>query len=424
VNLPQQHLPDEPDPGETRLLEQSASERFCFRFVVRGEKAGALLRLSVESLLRCHPRAEIVVVNANDEYSLHDLADEFAGEITVISVVPDDDEIARLVGRGSRTHLFYWRHSPQVLEALPASEKFAVYSDADIMYLRPMDLSSLVGPLSTGRIAAAVDESTITYYGRIGAFAAGPTGGLPAAGGGGPLLQAGLVFSNPLDDGGLYDRFWKLAVDAASAGHLPDLPYDDMCLLAALLGQGGPLWERLLPLGHEWNYITDGEKDPGVFGCAAHYGGHRAKALLLQQSEANRMSSFGSEKAECWGSLSSGDVEIKTLTRGTWPFHPAREGFEAWANTSPTPVSLPFALSWPAPPDAKRFTIRTTKADSGNASQDAMYFVYLDGRLADRFRASSAKAEQSVLCADIDVVSVVAVASNSEDQVFLEVSFW
>ena len=270
--------------GSISEWKRVASEWFQFRFVVRGDEAGALVVLAVESLRQCHPNVSIVLVNANDSPTLARAAFGSPPYLTILHIPPGEDEISRVAGRGSPQHLFYWRHSPQVLGALPSSGRYVVHADSDMFFLRPMNLRSLLGPLARGRIAATIDESSLEYYEALGAgTAASVATMLPGAGAGGPLLQGGLMITNPGDDGQIYDRFWAFAVNAARFGHLNDLPWDDMCILTALLGQGGPLWERLLPLGHEWDYISDAQKDPGIFGCVAHYGGRRAKAFILAQ---------------------------------------------------------------------------------------------------------------------------------------------
>jgi hypothetical protein len=240
--------------------DHAPARAFRFRFVARGEPTNTLVTSAVYSLKRCHPSVGVIVVDANDVPTLARTQFHDAGEFEVIHVVPEMDGVAKAVGRGSRRHLFYWRHSPQLIDALPQVDQFDVHSDADIIFLRPFDLRALLGPLEQGRIAAAIDESTLDYYQTVQALA-------PASGAqGGPLLQGGLVFRNPADDGGFYTRFWELAEQVAASGQLSDLPWDDMSILSMLLTQGGPLWERLLILGHEWNFISDANKDPGVFG--------------------------------------------------------------------------------------------------------------------------------------------------------------
>jgi len=385
------------------------SDQFHFRFIARGDKANALVGLAVKSLRRCHPHAEILVVDANDDPAVKAIHPDLIGDIALAHVPPEDDDVARVVGRGTRRHLFYWRHSPQLLGSLPTPPNFAVYSDADIIFLRPMDLASLVAPLSGGRIAAAVDESSIDYYGRLGALASGPASLLPAAGAGGPLLQAGLLFTNPANDGGFYDLFWQLSVDAAREGVIADLPFDDMCVVTAILGNGGPLWERLLPLGHEWNYITDAVKDPGVFGCAAHYGGHRAKAFVLDQRE--HMFPATSTDSIAWGSVSSLDATTTAAPiRGPWPQLAQVPGSTA-AKGLPTP--LPFSLSWLVPAGAVTFSIGASLLIGDVPDLHAMLFVYVDGRLVTRAPSVEGRTQMVVGCADAETVTVIAVSSSN-----------
>ncbi|MGH8902506.1 MAG: hypothetical protein ACRDYA_12710 [Egibacteraceae bacterium] len=157
-----------------RRVGRRVSERFRFRFVVRGEQANALVRYAMTSLRRCHPGAGIVLVDANDTPAWVTPGARIEGDVAIVHLPPEEDDVARAVGRGSRRHLFYWRHSPQVLEALPATDRYAVYADADIVFLRPLDLASLLGPLARGRIAAALDESTLEYFQALSMVASTP----------------------------------------------------------------------------------------------------------------------------------------------------------------------------------------------------------------------------------------------------------
>jgi hypothetical protein len=154
--------------GSITESKRMASERFQFRFVARGDYANALVVFAVESLRRCHPNVGILVIDANDSPILARTAFGRCQHPTTVHVPPGEDEISRVVGRGSPRHLFYWRHSPQVLNALPSSDRYAVDADCDIVFLRPMDLRSLLGPLARGRIAATVDESSLDYYRKLG----------------------------------------------------------------------------------------------------------------------------------------------------------------------------------------------------------------------------------------------------------------
>jgi hypothetical protein len=365
----------------------SASEKFRFRFVARGEQTNALVLLAVKSLQRCHPSAAVVVVDANDQPAL--AASSFDDSVRLIHLTPGDDAVARAVGRGTRHHLFYWRHSPQLLRAIGRPARYDVHADADIVFLRPMDLTALLGPLSRGRIAAAVDESTLDYYRQLELTAAGPAAGvLPAAGAGGPLLQAGLLFTNPADDGELYEHFWEYASTIAKGGHLLHVPSDDMCLLATLLGQAGPCWERLLMLGHEWNYITDAEKDPGIFGCAAHYGGRKAKALVLES--APRLFPPAAGEDGPWGTVQQ--------ERGPWN---DRDGTGAWR------VPLPFCLTWRVPYAARCVHL--------SVANNAAVYVYVDGYLIARLppdtqRMIPLSAAETVTLLGMDSGAVASVA--------------
>lgn len=410
-------LPTEP--------ESPVSARFRFRLVARGERANALVVFAVKSLIRCHPNAGILLVDANDTPALkHDLFG-VEGDFEIVHFPPDEDDVARAVGRGSRQHLFYWRHSPELLSALPASDRYDVYSDADIIFLRPLDLASLMSPLANGRIAAAVDESSLDHYEQLGLLASLPASRmLPAAGAGGPLLQAGLIFTNPADDGGFYDHFWHFAVNAATSGHLPDLPSDDMCIVAALLGQGGLLWERLLALGHEWNYITDAQKDPGIFGCAAHYGGHRAKAFILAQSEDLFPPADRSHPAAPWGTVARVDAAAgPALIRGFW-----QDRTRAPVNSQPSQgdltVPVPFALSWLVPLGVRTFEmLATLEGIPEREHAEATFYVYVDGHLVYRLPSRRGQVHTSVHLGVAETVTIIGVSSAHGCQVRLNEPF-
>lgn len=393
---------------EQPVMREPASANFRFRFVSRGEKANSLAPLAIRSLRICHPGAAITLVDANDFPAFGQAAGIDDG-VNVVHVPPGEDDIARAVGRGSRVHMFYWRHSPQVMAALPPPDSYAVYADADIIFLRPMDLAALISPLEAGRIAAAVDESSIDYFGRLAA--AMPQLGriMPAAAPGGPLLQAGLLATNPRDDGGIYQRFWELAGAAARAGLLAELPFDDMCLLSTLLGHGGPLWHRLLPLGHEWNYITDARKDPGVFGCGAHYGGHRAKAFILDR-RARLLAPFGA--GSCWGTVPADPGTARELVRGIVQRPSADPDGEV-------PVLFPFCLSWAVPPGDRELELTAALP----CAHQATFFVYTDGRLADRVHAGEGRAHARARWTHAEVVTVIGVSSYCDCQARLRVSF-
>lgn len=376
----------------------AASARFRFRLVARDATANALAELAVRSLVRCHPGADVLLVDANDVSVFPPRPFGLGANVAAVHVPPHDDEVARAVGRASREHLFYWRHSPTLRAALPQTDRYEVYTDTDIVFLRPMDLQSLLDPLARGRIAAAVDESTLDHYERLGTLAAAPASALlPAAGAGGPLVQAGLVFTNPDDDGGLYDLFWDFAERAAAMGVLPDLPSDDMCILTALLGQGGPLWERLLLLGHEWNYITDALKDPGVFGCAAHYGGHRAKAFLRAQADRLFGTHDSRPSSSPWGTAGAGS------SRAPWPSEDART----------VEVCAPFALTWTVPDGADRLLLSAELAGNLDRNDTAAFYLYLDGRLVRRVAQGGNRARAQVPLHGSETVTVLGTASTA-----------
>ncbi|HEX9623829.1 MAG TPA: hypothetical protein VF979_05580, partial [Streptosporangiaceae bacterium] len=171
------------------------------------------------------------------------------------------------------------------------------------------------------------------------------------------------------------------------------------------------LWERLLPLGHEWNYITSQTQDPGAFGCVAHYGGHRAKAYLLTQPQ------FAGEAAlSCWGSVA--DRAAETSDGDT-------EGHRLWRHwTSPgpgqdEPIPVPFALSWPVPTSAAEFTA-SIRVPTG---PDSYFLLYLDGLLAQRQAASDGRADFAIRLGEADVVTVIGVSDAASPDAFITTHF-
>jgi hypothetical protein len=220
-----------------------------------------------------------------------------------------------------------------------------------------------------------------------------------------------MIFTNPADDGGIFAQFWQLALGFARAGHVGKLPFDDMCLLTALLGQGGPLWERLLPLGHEWNYITSETQDPGIFGCAAHYGGHRAKAFFLSRHH----DFLPQGRKDCWGSIADprhsdlqSDVGAFRLWRN-WSGGPAQS----------EPVAMPFALSWNVPYGAKEFEFRAQI----QTAESATFLLYVDGRLVDRAWTAGGSVRTVINSCQSDVVTVIAATGSGGQGALLDYSF-
>jgi hypothetical protein len=337
---------------------------FRFRFISRGKTANHLTQLAVKALQWCHPGVRVTVIDANDEPQLS--SEEFPG-VDLLHVIPRNDSVAERLGRGSRKHLFYWRHSPEVLAVVPRDTEFTAYMDSDILLMRPMDLSSLIDPLRQGRIAVLVDESMLVYIDQLRerAYTMSPVLNVPGTGG--PLLQGGLIFSHVEDDGNLYQEFWRLAEIAAAEDILNLLPFDDMALLTALLTQGGKLWKRWLPLGYEWNYITAADQDPGVFAVGAHYGGFRAKALVLDSS--NRFT-VPNTLEHAWGSTSSGCMNgQRRFLRGVISGLP-KDGFVHYR------LAPPFAISWIAQHDTQSVTIEAQVQYGCLGSM----LVHIDGR--------------------------------------------
>ncbi|MFH8347384.1 hypothetical protein [Streptomyces sp. NPDC018045] len=360
------------------------------------------------------------MVDANDEPSLD--ARHFTPEhVDVVHLAPGDDAVARAVGRGTPGHLFYWRHSPELRNSLPPWHGYDVHADADLLFLRPMDLGALDRPLAGGRIAAVVDESTMEYYSELGKVASTPVAtllGTPGAGG--PLLQAGLIFSNPADDGGLYDRLWRFAAEAAKEGRLHAVPGDDMGVVSSLLGERGPLWERLLALGHEWNYISGALKDPGVFGCVAHFGGRRAKKFLLAQSGVLFPPDADHGRTP-WGTMQAPPRSVRpTVVRGLW--QQARlpaQGPEFAPGAADLALLLPFSLSWRVPQHATSCLVAgVVQAGGGrgptrDAAADPVLFVYLDGRLVERVPVEEFHFRRPVRLGQAETVTLIGVSRHT-----------
>lgn len=393
----------------------AASERFRFRFVVRGDQTAELLMLAVQSLERCHPGTHVAVVDANDVPRIDSGLLGTTLRHTVVHIRPGSDPVARIVGRGSRRHLFYWRHSPEVRKALPAFDGFDVHADADLLFLRPLDLAALLGPLSRGRIAASVDESSLDHYAAV-SVAAGQTAGGPFPGGrfGGPMWQAGFLFSNPADDGGLFDLFWQATVEVAAAGQLVSLPDDDMAIVAMLLGCGGPLWERALALGHDWNYITDAVKDPGVLGRVAHFGGRRAKGLLLRHAP-TMFPARGAYQSAAWGTIYRKEVDDEdgvSPRRGLWILPEPDDGVDTAA-----PLPVPFCLTWPVPTGVQSLQVagNTIAPDGASSPASVAVLVSVDGRQVGRWVTSESEGRISVTVetAAAETVTVITAGNRA-----------
>jgi hypothetical protein len=368
-----------------------------------------------------------VLVDANDSAAFSQGSVGVDGNFTIVHIAPGVDDISRSVGRGSRTHMFYWRHSPQVFSALPASPRLDAYSDADLLFLRPLDLGSVIVPLEDGRIAAAVDESSLDHYLQIGELASTAVADLfPTSALAGPLLQTGLILCNPYDNGGFYNRFWDFAIRAARCDLLDRLPSDDMFVVSALLGQGGLLWDRLLTLGNDWNYITDSTKDPGIFGRVAHYGGRRAKTMILKEYEHPYSPAQLTDTAGCWGTVT--DADTSRLQRGAWPTHvnpmlraPIRVGHRRVV------ASAPLCLSWLTPADATALEASaTTCIACGRGvlpSVELTLFMYIDGRLVARTTTCQGSVSVTAPLQGAETISLVAVSSTHLCRVAVEVKF-
>jgi hypothetical protein len=405
-----------------------ASARFRFRFVARGELTNTIVAFAIQSLKRCHPNVNIVLIDANDVPTLDPSRFPISDDFVIVHAVPEDDAVAQAVGRGSRRHLFYWRHSPQLLRALPPSNLFDVHSDADIIFVRPLNFASLLAPLEKGRIAAALDESTLDYYASFQSLAATiPATLFPVGVSGGPLLQAGLLFTNPADDGDFYDLFWSVAAEAARAGHLPSLPWDDMGIATSLLTQGGSLWERLLILGHDWNYITDATKDAGVFGRAAHYGGRRAQALLLEHYDPV----IRPEQAanDWWGRVGLRGISKLPFIAGSSKQLLAALDHSPDCGSSDgiIPLTLPCVLSWNVPINADGLDLYVDPLISdvrgSPKSSAATVFVYLDGDLTSHCVVYDRRSLPSIPLGSAETVTIIAVSESADGQMCLTHAF-
>jgi len=156
----------------------------------------------------------VVVVDANDVPTLERTRFHVPGEFDVVHIVPEVDAVAEAVGR-----------APAIICFIGATRL-----SCSKLCRRPIDLTStrtpilclcvlsIWGPCSglSNRDASPPrsNESTLDYYQAVQALA--ETSGAS----GGPLLQGGLLFRNPADDGGFYLRFWDFAVEAAASGQL------------------------------------------------------------------------------------------------------------------------------------------------------------------------------------------------------------
>lgn len=371
----------------------SAQKRFRFRFISRGEEANKLTQLAVHALQWCHPGVCITVIDANDRPQLN--IENFP-KINLIHITPSNDEIAQRVGRGSKKHLFYWRHSPMVLSAIPKDTEFVVYMDSDIIVVRPMDLSSIVEPLKNGRIGIAVDESLITYTNLIQERANSIASILNVPGSCGPLLQGGLIFSCINNDGNFCKEFWSLAKIAANENILDLLPFDDMTLLTLLFTYGGKLWNRWLPLSPEWNFITAAGQDPGVFAIGAHYGGYHAKNYLLKNSAQFKISNTAEF---AWGSISSlWKDERWYFSRGVILGIP-KDKFILYY------LKSPFSLSWTCPHKNQSFNfeVQIMRGVLKNL------FIYIDGKFYCQYDNTKIGCVYNVACGN--VITIIA-ASN------------
>jgi hypothetical protein len=371
----------------TALRKGPVSAAFQFRFVVRGSETMRAVNCATASLRRCHPQAAIVVIDANDS-PLVDPA-QLPPRCLLVHLVPGDDDVARAVGRGSRKHLFYWRHSPQVLASIGINARYDVHADADMLFLRPMDLGSLEPQLRAGRIAMAIDRATIEYYRQLESLSAEANSrSFPVAGSRGPMVQGGLLFRNPEDDGGLLDQMWNLACEEARVGALDRVPWDDMAFLTNLLSQAGPLWGRLLALGHEWNYISDEGLGPGVFGYVAHYAGRdELKGFMAREFSRRFPPVDGLGPVYLW--QREPDIVCVGYGRVGLAGEAGYDGLGVLVDGKRIRDSLsmhpPFSATWHVPDGATEFAFTSALSDtSRNGDQEhrgMRLLCYGDGRL-------------------------------------------
>lgn len=358
----------------------------------------------------------MTVIDANDEPQLDPTQLPCGCDLT--HIVPPDDEIAKRVGRGSAKHLFYWRHSPQVLERIGwAPGEFDVHADTDILFLRPFDLTSLETFLDRGRIAVAFDRSMMTYYQRLEPFAASRAAEVfPIAGSRGPMVQGGLIFRNPVDDGGLYTRMWELACRDAKLGGIGHVPWDDMAYLSKVCSQNGPCWDRVLALGQEWNYISHETRDPGVFGYVAHYGG----ALRLKDYLVTRY-------AQLFPADQPQDLPL-------WQRKPdiARVGYggvgvagdagydslQVRIGGAPAPRSLslhpPFSVTWRVARGAQTLAFVPEFNDTcrGSRAGRVRLFAYRDGSFAGEVASRNGDRRVTIECAGTECVTLIGITAQ------------
>ena len=410
-------------PAVEKLRREAPSaERFRFRFLVRGDAASRLIFYATASLNRCHPRAAIVVVDANDEPTVNQR--NLPDGASLVYLPPPQDEVANCLGRGSTKHIFYWRHSPAILAAIgPAQGRFDVHADSDMLFLRPFDLGALIPYLEVGRIAMAIDRSTQDYYQFLEKVApcSGSTA-FPVAGSRGPMVQGGLMFRNPYDDGGLLQLLWEYACRDARTNGLAHAPWDDMAFLSNLLGHSGDLWGRLLPLGHEWNFISNTERDGGVFSYVAHYGGSPKDVDFIAGRYTQLYPSVRAlQDLQLW----QREPDIVRVGYGRVGLA-GESGYDALSVTvtgkrieNALSLHPPFCASWRVHPSADYFSFTPSLNDTcrfvGNGEMRVRLLCYVDGAFRQEERiVGRTGAQLKLQVRDAESVTLIGVTAEPD----------
>lgn len=357
------------------MKDKSINSCYRFRLISRGNVANTLTQIAINALQWCHPGIRITVIDANDEPQL--IQADFPN-VEFIHIIPGDDIIAKNVGRGTRKHLFYWRHSPMVLSRIPNDSEFQVYIDSDLVFIRPMDLFSVADLLRKGRIGLTVDESMLNYSSLIQERCSSLHPIINFPGSCGPLLQGGLIFTSSTDNGNFFEEFWKIATIAASENILDLLPFDDMTLLTLLLTKGGKFWNRWLPISPEWNYITAAGQDPGVFGVGAHYGGYNAKKFILENI--SKFTIDNNKRFVAWGS------EASEYKGGRWYFNRGIFLGKQKGNYVFYELSTPFAITMNL---KKSTSVVEFEIDTIRQFSCTLYF-YSDGKYLSSLKCETA----------------------------------
>jgi hypothetical protein len=159
-----------------------------------------------------------------------------------------------------------------------------------------------------------------------------------------------------------------------------------MAFLSNLLGHNGDLWGRLLPIGHEWNFISEPAQDGGVFSYVAHYGGSPKDADFITRRFSELYPSVGAaQDLRLWRR----EPDIVRVGYG-------RVGLAGECGFDALSVSIggtrlekalslhpPFCASWQVPSNAEFLAFTPALNDScrfsGNGEMRVRLLCYVDG---------------------------------------------